>query len=85
VDLDADTLATYMQHSRGLATDWQDVAAVLGSPPSGFRGETLTDRARSLVAGPTSTVFDATEFRESFSHLAEIARERNVSVPPLED
>jgi hypothetical protein len=71
--------------ARGLATDWQDVEAVLDARPSGFRGETLTDRARSLLACPTSSVFDAAEFREGFLRLVQMAGKRELSVPPLLD
>jgi hypothetical protein len=71
--------------ARGLATDWQDVAAVLASPPRGFSGDTLAQRARSLIRKPTSTVFDAAEFREGFERLREIAGKKEISIPSLED
>jgi hypothetical protein len=69
--------------ARGLATDWQDVAAVLDAPPAGFSGRTLAERARSMVLHPTSTVFDAAEFRDGFERLRRIAEERKFLVPPL--
>ena len=71
--------------ARGLATDWQDVAAVLASPPPGFSGDALGERARSLILKPTSTVFDAAEFREGYERLRGIAKEKKISIPPLED
>ncbi len=70
--------------ARGLATDWQDVAAVLGSPPPGFSGDTLAERARSLIRNPTSTLFEAAEFREGFERLRAIAGEKRISVPALD-
>ncbi len=70
--------------SRGLATDWQDVAAVLGSPPRGFSGETLSERARSLIERPTSTIFDAGEFRVGFQRLRALAAETKITIPPIE-
>jgi len=71
--------------ARGLVTDWQDVASVLASPPPGFSGDTLAERARSLIRKPTSTVFDAVEFREGFERLRELAGELKIDVPPLQD
>jgi hypothetical protein len=70
--------------ARGLATDWQDVAAVLDAPPAGFSGRILAERARSMVRHPTSTVFDASEFREGFERLRRIAEGKKVPVPSLE-
>jgi hypothetical protein len=71
--------------ARGLATDWQDVAAVLESPPLGLSGATLAERARALIRAPTSTVFDGEEFRAGFDRLRDLAAERKVAVPSLED
>lgn len=71
--------------ARGLATDWQDVAAVLEAPPLGFSGAALAERARTLIREPTSTVFEAAEFRAGFDRLRALAAERKVIVPPLED
>jgi hypothetical protein len=71
--------------ARGLATDWQDVATVLDSLPPGFSGDTLAERARSLIRKPTSTVFDAAEFREGFERPRGIAGQKKISIPALED
>ena len=71
--------------ARGLATDWQDVAAVLDAPPPGFSGETLAERARSLIRKPTSTVYDESEFREGYERLRRLAGERSIRVPALGD
>ena len=70
--------------SRGLATDWQDITAVLDSAPAGFSGRVLSERAAALLRRPTSTVFDEKRFRERFDGLRKLAAERGIDVPSVE-
>ena len=70
--------------SRGLAADWQDIVAVLASPPASFSGQVLSERATALLRRPTSTVFDENRFREAFIRLRRLAAERGVEMPDVE-
>lgn len=69
--------------ARGLATDWQDITAVLESPPDNFAGKILTDRATLLLRRPTSTVFDERRFREQFERLRTVAARHQIQLPDL--
>ena len=69
--------------SRGLATDWQDIAAVLEARPAGVSVAVLAERANSLLENPTSTVFDREDFRQGFERLRKLAGEKGLSVPAL--
>ena len=71
--------------SRGLAADWQDIVAVLASPPATFSGQILSERATTLLRRPSSTVFDEKRFREGFDRLRRLAAERGVEMPDVEE